>query len=351
MWPRAGLPMLSTKKARSRASKPAVCGQSARPVLSEYAARPQKVRPAVGMDGMDAPRPDSARCGIRTRRSRWRAAVRIRAAQAGPTRRSPNGRVSSRIGAPRPSPIRRSPNGSPAVRIDAPQPNPRAKAGRGAPRFGLPCRRPPWRSAVWMDAAQRGQKAGSVPPFPPLPAGRSFCAGLRARAPLPFHAPNGQRCRVTVPAALQARRPPFRTARDISARSTSRRTSGRIAFVVCVYCLSPPTCSEKGLRRSPRNPSVQKAVKSDSLDNNHRNAVPNVKILLKTHSKQSKKTSKSNPLDDERRNVLPNDRSSFRMAQQTIRHLPAESEPVRQDETHKKPKTVDRTAFRLSAPH
>ena len=56
-------------------------------------------------------------------------------------------------------------------------------------------------------------------------------------------------------------------------------------------------------------------------------------------------------LDDERRNVLPDDRSSFRMAQQTIRHLPAESEPVRQDETHKKPKTVDRTAFRLSALH
>jgi len=197
-----------------------------------------------------------------------------------------------------------------------------------------------------MDAAQRGQKAGSVPPFP-LPDVRF----APACAPLPFHAPNGQRCHVTVPAALQARRPPFRTARNISARSTNRRTSGRIAFVVCVYCLSPPTCSEKGLRRSPRNPSAQKAVKSDSLDNKHRNAVPNVKILLKTHSKQSKKTSKSNPLDDERRNVLPDDRSSFRMAQQTIRHLPAESEPVRQDETHKKPKTVDRTAFRLSALH
>ena len=163
MWPRAGLPMLSTKKARSRASKPAVCGQSARPVLSEYAARPQKVRPAVGMDAL---RPDSARCGVRTRRSRWRAAVRIRAAQAGPTRHGPNGRVSSRIGAPWPSPIRRSPDGSPAARIDAPLPNPRAKAGRGAPRFGLPCRRPPWRSAVWMDAAQRGQKAGSVPLSP-----------------------------------------------------------------------------------------------------------------------------------------------------------------------------------------
>lgn len=199
--------------------------------------------------------------------------------------------------------------------------------------------------------AARTKSRQRSPPFPLFPAGRSFCAGLRARAPLPFHAPNGQRCRVTVPAALQARRPPFRTARDISARSTSRRTSGRIAFVVCVYCLSPPTCSEKGLRRSPRKPSAQKAVKSDSLDNKHRNAVPNVKILLKTHSKQSKKTSKSNPLDDERRNVLPDDRSSFRMAQQTIRHLPAESEPVRQDETHKKPKTVDRTAFRLSALH
>ena len=56
-------------------------------------------------------------------------------------------------------------------------------------------------------------------------------------------------------------------------------------------------------------------------------------------------------LDDERRNVLPDDKSTFRMAQQTIRHLSAESEPVRQDETHKKPKTVDRTPFRLSAPH
>lgn len=143
-----------------------------------------------------------------------------------------------------------------------------------------------------MDAAQRGQKASSVPPFPfSLPDVRF----APACAPLPFHAPNGQRCRVTVPAALQARRPPFRTARDISARSTNRRTSGRIAFVVCVYCLSPPTCSEKGLRRSPRNPSAQKAVKSDSLDNKHRNAVPNVKILLKTHSKQSKKRQKAIP--------------------------------------------------------
>lgn len=226
-----------------------------------------------------------------------------------------------------------------------------------APRPGAARRDSDCRAAARLSVPQFGwtrrsaDKKPAAFPSPPLPAGRSFCAGLRARAPLPFHAPNGQRCRVTVPAALQARRPPFRTARDISARSTNRRTSGRIAFVVCVYCLSPPNCSEKGLRRSPRNPSAQKAVKSDSLDNKHRNAVPNVKILLKTHSKQSKKTSKSNPLDDERRNVLPDDRSSFRMAQQTIRHLPAESEPVRQDETHKKPKTVDRTAFRLSAPH
>ena len=113
----------------------------------------------------------------------------------------------------------------------------------------------------------------------------------------------------------------------------------------------PQLAARRACGAAPASLPRKKAVKSDSLDNKHRNAVPNVKILLKTHSKQSKKTSKSNPLDDERRNVLPDDRSSFRMAQQTIRHLPAESEPVRQDETHKKPKTVDRTAFRLSALH
>lgn len=225
-----------------------------------------------------------------------------------------------------------------------------------APRSGAARRDSDCRAAARLGVPQFGwtrrsaDKKPAAFPSLPLPAGRSFCTGLRARAPLPFHAPNGQRCRVPVPAALQARRPPFRTARNISARSTNRRTSGRIAFVVCVYCLSPPTCSEKGLRRSPRNPSAQKAVKSDSLDNKHRNAVPNVKILLKTHSKQSKKASKSNPLDDERRNVLPDDRSSFRMAQQTIRHLPAESEPVRQDETQKSRKPLIEQPFGFLRP-
>ena len=84
------------------------------------------------------------------------------------------------IGAPWPSLIRRSPNESPAARVDAPQPNPRAKVGRGAPRFGLPCRRPPWRSAVWINAAQREQKAGSVPPLSPFPC-RTFVLRRPAR--------------------------------------------------------------------------------------------------------------------------------------------------------------------------
>ena len=256
----------------------------------------------------------------------------------------------SHLGLARPGPARFA-----AARTKAPQPGLTRRCRTHAPRPGAARRDSDCRAAARLGVPQFGwtrrsaDKKPAAFPSPPLPAERLFCAGLRARAPLPFHAPNDPRCRVTVPAALQARRPPFRTARDINARSTNRRTGGRIAFVVCVYCLSPPTCSEKGLRRSPRNPSAQKAVKSDSLDNKHRNAVPNVKILLKTHSKQSKKPSKSNPLDVERRNVLPDDRSLFRMAQQTIRHRPAESEPVRQDETHKKPKTVDRTAFRLSA--
>ncbi len=96
MWPRAGLPMLSTKKARSRASKPAVCGQSARPVLSEYAARPQKVRPAVGMDGMDAPRPDSARCGVFVCR------IRHTNTPQPVTRRGSDSRTASRTNAPQP---------------------------------------------------------------------------------------------------------------------------------------------------------------------------------------------------------------------------------------------------------
>ena len=341
MWPRAGLPMLSTKKARSRASKPAVCGQK-RPARTVRVCRAAaKVRPPSEWTEWTP----ATRLGAL--RHHEHAAVgdappvRIRAPQAGPTRRSPNGRVSSRIGAPRPSLIRRS-------RIDAPQPNPRAKVGRGAPiRTAAPPPALAFRSLDGRGAARAKSRQRS--PLSPSPSGRSFAPAC-APAPAAFHASNGQRCRVTVPAALQARRPPFRTARDISARSTSRRTSGRIAFVVCV-CVYLPQLGEKGLRRSPAILPAQKAVKSDSLDNKHRNAVPNNKILLKTHSKQSKKNVKSNPLDDERRNVLPDDRSSFRMAQQTIRHLPAESEPVRQDETQKKPKTVDRTAFRLSAPH
>ena len=137
MWPRAGLPMLSTKKARSRASKPAVCGQSARPVLSEYAARPQKVRPAVGMDGMDAPRPDSARCGIRTRRSRCsRTASRTNAPQPKWTRLISDWRASAQPNSPQPGLTRRSQTHAPrsgAARRDS---DCRAAARLGVPQFG-----------------------------------------------------------------------------------------------------------------------------------------------------------------------------------------------------------------------
>lgn len=162
-------------------------------------------RPANAFDEK-SPFPRIQACGLRAKRPARTVRVCRAAAKGAPRRRNGrNGRPAARLGALRhtntPQPVTRrgsdsrtasrtnapqpkwtrlisdwralaQPNspqpehGSPAARIDAPQPNPRAKAGRGAPRSGLPCRRPPWRSAVWMDAAQRGQKAGSVPPFP-----------------------------------------------------------------------------------------------------------------------------------------------------------------------------------------
>lgn len=196
-----------------------------------------------------------------------------------------------------------------------------------------------------MDAAQRGQKAGSVPPFP-LPDVR-FAPGLRAAA-----FPRSER------SALPCDRPRrfASTQAAISDGAEHKRSFYKQAHKrpnrLCCLCLLSisPNLQREGPAAQPRNPSAQKAVKSDSLDNKHRNAVPNVKILLKTHSKQSKKASKSNPLDDERRNVLPDDRSSFRMAQQTIRHLPAESEPVRQDETQKSRKPLIEQPFGFLRP-
>lgn len=197
-----------------------------------------------------------------------------------------------------------------------------------------------------MDAAQRGQKAGSVPPFP-LPDVR-FAPGLRAAA-----FPRSER------SALPCDRPRrfASTQAAISDGAEHKRSFYKQAHKrpnrLCCLCLLSisPNLQREGPAAQPRNPSAQKAVKSDSLDNKHRNAVPNVKILLKTHSKQSKKgVKKQSP----RRRAPKRLTGRQKLVQNGAANHPASACGVRAGAPRrntKKPKTVDRTAFRLSAPH
>ena len=177
MWPRAGLPMLSTKKARSRASKPAVCGQSARPVLSEYAARPQRCAPPSEWTEW-TPR------GPTRRAAAYKHAAVGDAPRFGFAHRKPDQRAAAQMDASHLGLARLGPARFAAARMEAPQPGLTRRSRTRAPRPGAARRDSDCRAAARLDVPQfewMRRSADKKPAAFPLSPCRTFVLRRPAR--------------------------------------------------------------------------------------------------------------------------------------------------------------------------